>query len=49
MEMANSLGGCCAICVARGSPKLPQAGLEILNNLGHLCAVCMTIHNLDHR
>lgn len=41
MEVANSLGDPCAICMTRGSSRLPQVGPETLNSLGNLCTVCM--------
>jgi hypothetical protein len=42
LEVANSLGILCVICMVRGFPKPPQPGPEVTNNLNDLYTLCMT-------
>lgn len=39
--VANSLGDPCSIHMARGSPRLPRTGLEVVDSADDLCAICM--------
>ena len=41
-EMLNSPGDICIICMARGSPKLPQPELEMANRPQNFYVICMT-------
>lgn len=41
-ELANSLDDLCTAFMAKGSPKLPQAGPEVANNPGNFSAISVT-------
>lgn len=42
MDMVNNTADLCIVCVARGSLRLTQTGLEMFNRLGDLYPICMT-------
>lgn len=41
IELPTSLNDPYIVCIARGCPKLPQPGTEVINNPNELYDICM--------